>query len=39
VVAAYQVTHPGEKDHSNVDQAGWISSFEEALAKATLKSS
>jgi hypothetical protein len=34
VVAAYQVTHPGEKDHSNVDQAGWISSFEEALAKA-----
>jgi hypothetical protein len=34
VVAAYQVTHPEEKDHSNVDQASWISNFEEALAKA-----
>jgi tryptophanyl-tRNA synthetase len=34
VVAAYQVTHPGEKDHSNVEQAAWISDFEEALAKA-----
>jgi hypothetical protein len=34
VAAAYQVTHPGEKDHSNVDQAAWISTFEEALAKA-----
>jgi hypothetical protein len=34
VTAAYQVTYPGEKDHSNVEQAAWISDFEEALAKA-----
>ena len=34
VVAAYQVTHPEEKDHSNVDQTAWISDFEVALAKA-----
>jgi hypothetical protein len=34
VVAEYQVRHPEEKDHSNVDQAAWISDFEVALAKA-----
>jgi hypothetical protein len=34
VVVAYQVTHPEEKDHSNVDQTAWISNFEVALAKA-----
>jgi hypothetical protein len=33
VEAAYQVAHPGEKDHTNVDRASWISTFEEALAK------
>jgi hypothetical protein len=33
VVAAYQVTQPEEKDHSNVDKGAWISNFEEALAK------
>ena len=30
---AYQIAHPGEKDHTNVDRAAWISTFEEALAK------
>ena len=35
--AAYQVAHPGEKDHSNVDRAFWISTFEEALAKAIVQ--
>ena len=29
----YQIAHPGEKDHTNVDRAAWISTFEEALAK------
>ena len=33
VELAYQVAHPGEKDHTNVDRAAWISTFEEALAK------
>ena len=37
VEAAYQVAHPGEKDHTNVDRAGWISTFEEALAKAIVQ--
>ena len=26
-------TPTGEKDHTNVDRAAWISTFEEALAK------
>jgi hypothetical protein len=34
VEVAYQVTHPEEKDHSNVDKVAWISNFEEVLAKA-----
>ena len=34
VTAAYQITHPEEKEHSNVEQAVWMSTFEEALAKA-----
>ena len=34
---AYQVAHPGEKDHTNVDRAAWISTFEEALAKAIVQ--
>jgi hypothetical protein len=33
VEPAYQIAHPGEKDHANVDRAAWISTFEEALAK------
>ena len=37
VEAAYQLAHPGEKDHSNVDRASWISTFEEALAKAIVQ--
>jgi len=37
VAAAYQVAHPGEKDHTNVDRAAWISTFEEALAKAIVQ--
>ena len=37
VEAAYQVAHPGEKDHTNVDRAAWISTFEEALAKAIVQ--
>jgi hypothetical protein len=37
VEAAYQVANPGEKDHSNVDRASWISTFEEALAKAIVQ--
>jgi hypothetical protein len=39
VTAAYQVTYPGEKDHSNVEQAAWISDFEEALASIKLLNS
>ena len=35
VEPAYQIAHPGEKDHTNVDRAAWISTFEEALAKTT----
>src|SRR5271166_4422263 len=34
VEPAYQIAHPGEKDHTDVDRAAWISTFEEALAKA-----
>ena len=37
VEPAYQVAHPGEKDHTNVDRAAWISTFEEALAKAIVQ--
>jgi hypothetical protein len=37
VEPAYQVAHPGEKDHINVDRAAWISTFEEALAKAIVQ--
>jgi len=37
VQPAYQVAHPGEKDHTNVDRAAWISTFEEALAKAIVQ--
>jgi hypothetical protein len=37
VESAYQVAHPGEKDHTNVDRAAWISTFEEALAKAIVQ--
>ena len=37
VEAAYQVAHPGEKDHTNLDRAAWISTFEEALAKAIVQ--
>jgi hypothetical protein len=37
VEAAYRVANPGEKDHSNVDRASWISTFEEALAKAIVQ--
>jgi hypothetical protein len=37
VEAAYQIAHPGEKDHTNVDRAAWISTFEEALAKAIVQ--
>ena len=33
VEPVYQIAHPGEKDHTNVDRAAWISTFEEALAK------
>ena len=36
---AYQIAHPGEKDHTNVDRAAWISTFEEALAKTIVHSS
>jgi len=39
VEPAYQVAHPGEKDHTNVDRAAWISTFEEALAKRSFRSS
>jgi hypothetical protein len=34
VEPAYQVAHPGEKDHTNVDRAAWIFDIEVALAKA-----
>jgi hypothetical protein len=34
VVVTYQVNHPAEKDHTNVDQADWILQLEEVLAKA-----
>jgi hypothetical protein len=34
VECAYQVTHPGERDHTNVDRAAWMFAFEVALAKA-----
>ena len=37
VECVYQVAHPGEKDHTNVDRAAWISTFEEALAKAIVQ--
>ena len=37
VEPAYQAAHPGEKDHTNVDRAAWISTFEEALAKAIVQ--
>ena len=37
VEPAYQVAHPGEKDHTNVDRAAWISTLEEALAKAIVQ--
>ena len=37
VEPAYQVAHPGEKDHTNVDRSAWISTFEEALAKAIVQ--
>ena len=37
VEPAYQVAHPGEKDHINVDRAAWISTLEEALAKAIVQ--
>jgi hypothetical protein len=37
VEAAYQVAHPGEKDHTKVERAAWISTFEEALAKAIVQ--
>jgi hypothetical protein len=37
VEPAYQVAHPGEKEHTNVERAAWISTFEEALAKAIVK--
>ena len=33
VEPAYQIAHPGEKDHTNVDRVACISTFEEALAK------
>jgi hypothetical protein len=32
-----QIAHPGEKDHTNVDRPAWISTFEEALAKAIVQ--
>jgi hypothetical protein len=34
VAVAYQVTHPEEKDHTNVDQADWIFHLEAVLARA-----
>jgi hypothetical protein len=34
VECGYQVAHPGEKDHTNVDRAAWMFAFEMALAKA-----
>src|SRR5271165_539215 len=37
VEPAYQVAHPGEKDHTNVDRAAWIFDFEVALAKAIVQ--
>jgi hypothetical protein len=37
VEPAYQVAHPGEKDHTNVDRAAWISTLEEALAEAIVQ--
>jgi hypothetical protein len=37
VQPAYQIAHPGEKDHTNVDRAAWISAFEEALAKTIVR--
>jgi len=37
VEPAYQVAHPGEKDHTKVDRAAWIATFEEALAKAIVQ--
>jgi hypothetical protein len=37
VEPAYQVAHPGEKDHTKVDRAAWISTFEEAQAKAIVQ--
>jgi hypothetical protein len=37
VEPAYQVAHPGEKDHTKVDRTTWVSTFEEALAKAIVQ--
>ena len=37
VEVTYQVANPGEKDHSNVDRASWISTFEDALVKAIVQ--
>ena len=34
VTTAYEITHPEQEDHPNVDQAVWIANFEETLAKA-----
>jgi hypothetical protein len=34
VECVYQVAHPGEKDHTKVDRAGWMFDFEMAVAKA-----
>ena len=34
VECVYQVAHPGEKDHTNVDRAAWMFDFEMAVAKA-----
>ena len=37
VGSAGQVAHPGEKDHTKVDRATWVSTSEEALAKAIVQ--
>jgi hypothetical protein len=34
VDCVYQVAHPGEEDHTNVDRAAWMFDFEMAVAKA-----
>jgi len=39
VEPAYQVAHPGEKDHTNVDRAAWISTFERLWQKRSFRSS